>query len=182
MLLRKIRSAMCAYRRGDDGTTAIEFSLLFIPYLILTLGIIELALMYSSASLLEGATNSASRMIRTGQLQQSTSADPEQIFRDQLCNYAQVLIRCDDVVIEVQTLASFGDASAMGPDFDNDGNMTSRGFDTGGSSDRVLVRTSYRYSMMTPLVGTMLSGADGSIPFVSTIVLQTEPYEFTGGA
>ena len=55
--------------KNEKGTTAIEFSLLAIPYLMLTLGIIEIAIMYASASLLEGATNSASRMIRTGELQ-----------------------------------------------------------------------------------------------------------------
>ena len=148
---------------------------------MLTLGAIELAIMYSSASLLEGATNSAARMIRTGQIQQSASADPEQLFRDEICNYAQVLIRCDDVVIEVQRMDSFDDVAAMQPQYDEDGNFTSRGFVAGGSGDRVLVRTSFRYSMITPLVGPLLSGSDGSIPFMSTIVLQTEPYEFTGG-
>lgn len=167
---------------NEDGATAIEFSLLFIPYLVLTLGIIELSLMYTSASLLEGATNSAARMIRTGQLQQSGAEDPEQEFRDQICDYAQVLIRCNDVVIEVQTLGSFADAQGMQAQSNAEGKIQSRGFDAGGSNDRVLVRTSYRYTMMTPLVGAMLSGADGSIPFISTIVLQTEPYEFTGGA
>ena len=176
--ISKIRS----FWRKDDGTTAIEFSLLFIPYLMLTLGIIELAMMYSSASLLEGATNSAARMIRTGQIQQSASADPEQLFRDEICDYARVLIRCSDVEIEVLPMNSFSDVATMQPQYDEDGNFTSQGFDAGGSDDRILVRTSFRYSMMTPLVGTMLSGDDGAIAFMSTIVLQTEPYEFTGGA
>jgi len=170
-----------SFVRREDGTTAIEFSLLFIPYLMLTLGIIELSIMYSAASLLEGATNSAARLIRTGQIQQNVNTDPEAAFRDAICNYARVLVRCEDVVIEVQQINSFANFDDMAPQYDEDGNMTSRGFVAGGSNDRVLVRTAFRYQMMTPLVGLMLSGSDGSIGFMSTMVLQTEPYEFTGG-
>lgn len=167
------------WRNKKDGTTAIEFSLLLIPYLTLSLGIIELALMYSAGSLVEGATGSASRLIRTGQIQQS-GADPETMFRNAFCEFATVLVVCDDIEVEVQQLASFDDADAMGPQYDEDGNFTSQGFDTGGSNDRVLIRVAYRYELMTPLIGPLLGGSDSSIEFLSTIVLQTEPYEFEG--
>ncbi len=167
--------------RDKSGTTAIEFSLLAVPFLLLTLGIIEISLMYASASLLEGATNSAARTIRTGQIQQSTG-DPETMFRQEICNYATVLIRCDDVIIEAQTMAGFSDYSTMSVQLDVDGNMVSQGFDVGGSNERVLVRVAYRYSMMTPLVGPLLYGVANGRLFISTIVLQTEPYEFNAGA
>lgn len=166
--------------RRKEGTTAIEFSLLFIPYLMLTLGIIELSIMYASASLLEGATSSAARLIRTGQIQQAEGIDPEDMFRDAICNYATVLIHCDEVVIEVRKMDSFSDYSSMTPQFDEDGNLVSQGFNAGGAADRVLIRVAYRYRMMTPLVGPLLSGPDGSMLFMSTIVLETEPYEFQG--
>lgn len=165
--------------KKTDGTTAIEFSLLVIPYLILSLGIIELAVMYTAASLLEGATGSAARLIRTGQVQQA-AGDPEQMFRDAICDYATVLISCEDVEVEVIQMDSFADFDSYAPSYDEDGNMNSSGFSPGGSNDRVLIRTAYRYDMMTPFVGPLLAGADGSILFMSTIVLQTEPYEFEG--
>lgn len=164
--------------RKDDGTTAIEFSMLLFPYMLLTLGILELAIMFTSQSLLEGATSSASRMIRTGELQQSGAGDEEQVFRDALCNYAAVFINCENIVVEVKPLGSFfEDISA---NYDADGNIISDGFDSGGSSDAMLIRTSYRYSMLTPIVGPLIMGPDSSTLFVSTIVLQTEPYDFQG--
>ncbi|MGH1376202.1 MAG: TadE/TadG family type IV pilus assembly protein [Alphaproteobacteria bacterium] len=161
----------------EDGTTAIEFSMLLMPYLMISLGIIEISLMFASASLLEGATDSASRIIRTGQVQQS-GGDPETMFRDALCEFAVVLVRCEDVTVEAIRMDSYGDYSDAV--LDGDGNMVSQGFDVGGSSDKVLIRVSYRYEMMTPLVGELLNGSDGSRLFISTIVLQTEPYEFQG--
>lgn len=164
----------------EEGSTAIEFALLFVPYLFLTLAIMELSIMYSAASLLEGATGSAARLIRTGQLQQAEGVDPQEMFQDAICNYATVLINCNEVVIDVRTLDSFGDYEANAAEYDEDGNLMPGDFDAGGSGDRVLIRVGYRYNMMTPLVGPLLAGSDNSRFFMSTIVLQTEPYEFEG--
>ncbi len=172
-----MRSLSKSFIKREDGTTAIEFSMLLMPYLLLVFGIIELSLMFTSASLLEGSADSAARLIRTGQLQQSAN-DPETMFRDAMCGFAVVLIDCNDIIIEVSVLNGYGDFSA--PTYDVDGNMVSSGFDAGASNDKILIRVAYRYSMITPIVGPLLNGADGGTLFMSTIVLQTEPYEFQG--
>jgi Flp pilus assembly protein TadG len=173
-----LRKLISGWLGKDEGTTAIEFSFLLIPYMFLTLAIIEISIMYVSAAMLEGATGSAARLIRTGQLQEG--ADPETLFRQAVCNYASVLINCDNVVIEVREMESFSDYEEMGPEYDEDGNLVPGVFDAGGSSSRVLIRAAYRYTMLTPIVGRLLGGADNSQLFVSTIVLQTEPYDFEG--
>lgn len=136
--------------------------------------------MYAAGSMLEGATGSAARLIRTGQIQQAADSDPEAAFRSALCSYASVLIDCNNVQIEVQRLDSFADVDALPPSFNEDGDFVSRGFAAGGSNDRVLVRAVYRYPMMTPFIGPLLTGPDNTRLFISSVVLQTEPYEFTG--
>jgi Flp pilus assembly protein TadG len=166
--------------KNKNGTTAVEFSLLVIPYIFLSVAIIEVSVMYASASLLEGATGSAARMIRTGELQQSQAGNQEALFRNAVCNYASALINCDDIIIEVQPMADFSDFESMTQQYDSDGNPISQGFNPGGSSTKVMVRVSYRYHMMTPLVGPLLAGPNNTRLFVSTIVLETEPYEFQG--
>ncbi|MFK7840518.1 MAG: TadE/TadG family type IV pilus assembly protein [Bdellovibrionales bacterium] len=164
----------------DDGVTAVEFSLLLAPYMVLVLGIIEVSMMFLSANLLEGATNSAARLIRTGELQQSGQA-PQDVFRTALCNYEMVFVNCNDITVEVQTLGgTFGNFNLAAPQFDADGNLVSGGVDPGGANDRVLIRTAVRYDMMTPIVGSLLSGGTGSKLFMSTIVLQSEPFDFNG--
>ena len=174
----KLLSFYRNYKRRKEGTTAIEFSMLALPYIMLSLAIIELSLMYASASLLEGATDSAARLVRTGQIQQSGNPDPESLFREALCDFAVVLVKCSDVVIEVMPMDSFSDY--VGPTYDSNGNMVSGGFNAGGSNDRIMIRVAYRYEMITPIVGPLLNGPDGSTLFMSTIVLQSEPYEFEG--
>ena len=177
---RYFRDNFVCFARREDGTTAIEFSLMVVPYVFLVVGIIELSLMYASAAMLEGATGSAARLIRTGQIQQPSVTDPQQMFEDAICSYATVLINCNDVQIEVVVMASYNDFAGLAPSFNADGDFVPAGFNVGGVSDRVLVRTAYRYSMATPLIGNLLAGPDNSRMFMSTVVLQTEPYEFQG--
>ncbi len=178
-LMKMLRKIFTGWVKKKDGTTAIEFALMAFPYLFLVLGIIELSVMYSAEALLEGATNSAARMIRTGELQQS-GTDPETTFRTALCNYATVLIRCDDIIVEVQPMSSFASYSDMEPQYDEDGNLLSSGFVVGGSETKMLVRVAYRYTMMNPFVGVLLLGPTYSRLFMSTIVMETEPYMFNG--
>ncbi len=164
-------------RKNREGTTAIEFSLLAMPYLLLILSILEMSLMFTAESILEGSTTNAARQIKTGQLQQLNAGNAGDIFKEELCSML-VIVECDRVVIEVIPLASFEDAAAMQPNFDEEGNMIPAGFDAGGSSDRVLIRVAYIYRGLTPLVSQMLWGADSSRLMMSTLVLQTEPYDF----
>jgi Flp pilus assembly protein TadG len=180
-LIKMLGKFFSRWAREKQGTTAIEFAFLAWPYFMLSFAILEIAIMYASASMLEGATAAAARMIRTGQLQQA-AGDPEEMFRDAVCDYASVLITCDEIIIEVRPMTSFSDYDDMAAQYDEDGNMVSQGFDPGGSSERVLVRVAYRYEMMTPFVGPLLVGADNSRLFLSTVVLQTEPYEFGGAS
>jgi len=169
------------FTRDISGTTAIEFSLIAIPLFTLVLAIIEMALMFASASILEGATGKAARLIRTGQVQQA-SADPaaqEQMFRDELCRHAAILVDCDEIEVESTNVGSFGDSNNFAVQFDAGGNMVSSGFDTGGVSSVILIRTAYRYTLMTPLVNLLLGeNGSGTRYFMSTVALQTEPYEF----
>ena len=166
--------------RDDTATTAVEFSLIAIPFFTLILSIIELGLMFSAATMLEGATGKASRLVRTGQIQQAAAdaASQEQLFRDELCRRAVVLIDCNEIEVEAINVGSFA-GGGVAAEFDGDGNLVSSGFDAGGVSSVILIRTAYRYTLMTPFVNLLLGeSGTGTRYFLSTVALQTEPYEF----
>lgn len=170
---------MRTWTRDRRGTTAIEFSLVAIPFVIMMVGIIEIAILYTAGSLLEGSTASAARMIRTGQLQQLNPTNPEVVFRDALCANIRALVNCNNIQIEVVQLPDgFTDAGDYAPQFDEDGNLIVRPFTMGTSSDVVLIRTAYRYPFLTPLLSPLLGGSAGSRLLMSTLVLETEPYDF----
>ena len=166
------------WTKKEDGSTAIEFALIAVPFVFMLIGIIELSLYFATTSLLHGAAENAARLVRTGQVQQA-SGDPQQMFEEALCDHAAVFISCNDIQYEVITLNDFADFSNYPPQYDEEGNLVTNGFSAGGVNDVVLIRAVHRYNFATPLLAPIL-GEDGTSSrlILSTIVLQTEPYDF----
>ena len=163
--------------RGNKGVTAVEFSLIGIPFVLMTVGIIETALMLTTNSMLQESTFAASRLIRTGQVQQAPSG-AEEMFRDAVCDFSELLIPCDDIQFQVQEVPSFADAADNEPGVDEDGNFTATPFDPGVENSVVIVRVLYNYPIRTPMMQMLLSNREGGRrTMLSTVVLQTEPYQ-----
>ncbi len=177
-----MRNLFKKWRKQEDGATAVEFSLIAIPFVIIILGIIEISLYFATSSLLHGSAEEAARLIRTGQVQQSLG-DPQTMFEEALCEHAAVFISCNDIQYEVITLNDFSDFDNHPPQYDADGNLVTAAFSAGGVNDVVLVRAVHRYDFTTPIIGSIIgdSGTNSRL-ILSTIVLQTEPYDFEGGA
>lgn len=165
---------------GDKrGTTAVEFSLVGIPFMLMIIGTAEMALMFTAQSVLQEATYTASRLVRTGQLQKMEEGDPQEAFRDAVCDFAELLIPCDRIQFQVEEVPSFGDAEDLPPpEFDEDGNLEDQGFDPGGENSVILIRVAYNYPIVTPLMQPILTNNGGlTRTMISTIVLQNEPYQ-----
>lgn len=163
--------------KQNDGVVAVEFSLILAPLVMLMLAILEVTLFYAAGSVLQGSTDSAARMVRTGQIAQAVG-DPQTLFEDTLCAAAAALIRCNDISYEVIPVdAGFAGADAIAPAFDDDGQLVSAGFDPGEALEVVIIRVAYRYEFTTPIVGPIMSdGIGNSRLLMSTVVLETEPY------
>lgn len=174
-MLRKILNR---WKKKEDGTTAIEFALLAFPFMLTTICILELSIYFATGVLLEGAVQDSARLVRTGQLQQSTG-DPLQEFLDELCDRAWPLMNCDNFEYQLDRLDSFAAASA--PVVDTDGRMQPPDqFDiaevTAGCI--ALVRVTYPYQFLTPFFGTAWSNYPGNTRLLmSTIVFRVEPFD-----
>lgn len=167
---------------SEKASTAVEFAIVGIPFVFALVGLIELSLMYAANSVLQDSTTSAARMIRTGQAQQSRG-DAESVFQTELCRVASTFLNCNLIQYEVITLdGGFNDAVDSQPTFDENGNLVSSGFSPAGSDQVTMIRTVYLYPLLTPIIGTLMSDRPGQTKFMmSTVVLQTEPYEFNAG-
>ncbi|MFA5593603.1 MAG: TadE/TadG family type IV pilus assembly protein [Micavibrio sp.] len=167
-----------AWLRKNEGATAVEFALVAVPFVFLIIGTIEIALVFTVQSVLQESTFTASRMIRTGQIQQGAAGDPETAFRESVCDFAAILIPCGEIEFQVEALPSFSEAQDRPPEFDGDGNLLNTGFDPGGASDVVLVRVAYNYPIRTPLMRPVLSNlGGGKRAMLATTIFRTEPYE-----
>ena len=169
-----------SFRRDTSGVAAVEFALLAPPFFILLIGVIEVGLMFFSATLLEGGVGDASRLVRTGQIQDA--ADPVAAFRLRLCQNL-VLVSCNGLVIEVREFPSFAAAAADRPTYRSSsdengqaGDMAPREIQFGAGSSVMVSRVQYRYPFLSP-VGMLISGsAENSVLLLSTAVFKNEPY------
>jgi len=170
--------------RNDDGVTAVEFAFFAVPFVFLLIGMIEIGMLSTAGTLLQGATDDAARIIRTGQAQQS--ADPQGAFEDRLCRKVDVILDCDDLVYEVikiddnQGFGGISDNMALiEPTFNPDGDLESDGFDPGSENSLVIIRVTYRYPLLSPFVGPFFSDKnDNTRLLMSTAIVQNEPYDF----
>lgn len=165
--------------RENEGVTAIEFSLMAVPFTFITIGIIELSLMFVANSVLLGAVEDAAREIRTGQVQQSVDETPLQAFQDALCRTSGILLNCANIQYQVQKIDDFSDADMSMPQFDENGKLEQQPFDPGGSDEIELIRVVYMYPLMTPLIGQFFTDYPGNKKLLmATVVIQNEPYTF----
>lgn len=168
------------WQRDCQGATAIEFALVVMPFTLIVVAIIELAMVFTANSLLQGASQDAVRLIRTGQVQDIADPDAAQAFlRQAMCDHIPVaLIDCQDIQFSVQTLDSFSSANTN-IQYDEDGNLVQAEFDTGGAGDIFMMQVLYYHPLLTPLIGQFFADSAGNTKLMTaTIVMETEPYDF----
>lgn len=98
-------------RRDRRGSTAIEFAIVSVPFLIFAFGIMTVGLQFFTINSLEHAVEAAAREIRTGQAQSAGMKMKD--FKESICDHAVGYISCDsNLVVHVQ---SAGDWAGINP-------------------------------------------------------------------
>ena len=166
-----------------DGAVAVEFALIAPVFMYLLAGIIEMAMLFYTTTVVDGAVMDAGRQIRTGQAQ--LSGDTLTTFRTALCTSLGSVYNCNNMTFNVQTFSSFATVSmpdvyldADGNLVDADGNVIALAFNAGGSGEITVVRVIYSWSFFTPLIGHLMTGSSSTTKLLSsTSVFRNEPYE-----
>jgi Flp pilus assembly protein TadG len=162
--------------RQEDGTAAVEFGLVAMPFLALVFAIIETALVFFATQVLESAASDSARLIMTGQAQmQGLSKDT---FKSQVCSKIYGLIDCPGGVhVDVQTFTSFGGVSLQTP-VDSGGNLDTSGFKytPGGPGDIVVVRLAYQWPVFVSMLG-LSNMANNHRLMMATAAFRNEPYQ-----
>lgn len=130
------------------AATTVEFGLVAVPFLILIVGIMELALVFLASGLLDTATAETARATSL-----AGSAPTEVTLAEQICAAMPALGRNCGTALQVE-LAELDAGS--------------------GQSAIVLVRAVYRWPLLSPLIGRALAAGDGTIAFVATSAFRLE--------
>jgi Flp pilus assembly protein TadG len=163
-----VRRSAFACRRGSVG---LEFAAVAVPFFLLVCGTVELGLMAVDGAILDGATREAARQVRTGQAQQS--ADPLTTFRNRLCGEVSGMIDCGRITFDVRSFPDFSSVSVP-PLYDAEGNPQPTDFQPGQSSEVVVVRTTMRWSFVTPLLSQVVGN---SRDLTASFVFRNEPFK-----
>jgi len=166
-------------RRGllgnRDGSTAVEFAFVALPFCFMIFAILEVALIFTLDSVLENAAIDTGRLVRTGQAsaQGMTAAQ----FKDNLCSRMSIFSdTCDErVTIDVRVIPQF---NITPPD-----PLAEEGFDpsgltyaNGNPGDLVLVRAWYRHPLLTAFLSQGLSQiGSGTAVLTATTAFRNEP-------
>ncbi len=165
--------------RANGGSAAIEFAMLAPALFLFLFGIIEVGVIFFAGSMLQNATSDTARKIRTGQL--SGTLTSAQLVAD-ICGEVDGLISntacTSGLVVDLRSYSTFGSSSY--PTVTNaDGSLNTGAMQVQATADCsvVLMRSYYGWSIMTPLLSTLLQTMPGGkYLLASSAAFRTEPY------
>ncbi len=179
------------FLRRDEGTTAIEFAMVAIPFFMFIFGLMGVSSYFFIMTSIEKGMDQASRLVRTGQAQQTDMTVGD--FRKTICRKAnsQSLeerenlgwVKCNNLQIFVQTFPSWANVQPMSC-LNNNQAVVSTANDgdkiadySGEENAIVLVTACYRWKMAGKLPYIKLGQMDdGSMMMQSATAFRTEPY------
>jgi Flp pilus assembly protein TadG len=165
------------FYRQEDGSAAIEFGVVALPFFGMLFAIIETALVFFANQILETANGDAARLIMTGQAQ-NASFDLN-TYKTDLCNRIKGLMSCAGISIDVKSYGQFSNADFSRP-VNAQGELQKAGFsfNPGTAGDIVVVRAFYEFPIFTSMLGLNLADMKGGKRLlISTATFRNEPFK-----
>jgi Flp pilus assembly protein TadG len=165
------------FAQHQDGTAAIEFALVAVPFLALLFAILETALVFFAGQTLESAASFAGRLVMTGQAQ--TAGYSQDDFKTQVCNFLTgAMFNCSNgVYVDVKTYTNFGSVNTASPIVNGQFDSTKIAYNPGTQGSIVVVTLYYQWPIYVSLLGLNLSNLNGNNRLlVATSVFRNEPY------
>lgn len=161
--------------RDRDGSAAVEFGMVALPFCMMIFAVLELGLVFVLDSVLENATIETGRLVRTGQAtaQGMTAAT----FKTQLCSRMSTFQAdcASRATVDVRVIPQF---ATTPPDPMSGGvfNADSLTYSNGAPGSLMLVRVWYRQPLLTTFLAQGLSRLnDGTTILTATTAFRNEP-------
>jgi len=174
---RSGRRRRTGFWRARDGSTAVEFAMIALPFFFMMFAILELGLVFVIDSVLENATAETSRLIRTGRAENSAMTAEQ--FKTSLCGRMSVFQNdCNArATVDVRVIPNFSTPNPPDPMASGSFQTTALGYDDGSAGSTMLIRVWYKQPLVTPFMNEGLSRLrDGSAYLTTTAVFRNEPF------
>ena len=177
----------CLRRFGRDreGSTAIEFTMLAVPFSALVFAILESCISFAAQEVMANATDDVARQLRTGQLR---AADvTETSLKKAICDRMEIIVAkgCPDLFVDLNTYATFDLASQVKVKFTpgtggakHDLDPTGFVVKPGGALTKNMLRVFYKWPVITDFMSLAMSNlADSKTLHFATVTWQNEPFD-----
>ena len=180
---------MRRYLKNKEGTAAIEFAILAIPFFMLLFATLELAIVFFINSTLNHAVSEAGRFIRTGNFQ---ACGTKEKFKELVCDKMSGLGNCEARLrIDVVSGTNFGSITLPTPpeppkldptDPTSTDDIPNGDFASTVASDPVVIRGLYYHKLVLPPQLTRLESINGRGIRVlnATTAFKNEPFPDPG--
>lgn len=176
---KRKRGMLGRFLHNREGTTAIEFSALAIPFSFLVFAILESCVSFAAQELMANASDDIARQIRIGQLK---AADLDEAkLKSKVCDSLKILVAdsCPGLEVDLRQFTTYNDASKVRIKFTSDHDIDTTDFavSPGGSLTINMLRVFYRWPVMTDMMRSAMSNLkDGNTLLFSTITWRNEPF------
>ncbi|MBB4197430.1 pilus assembly protein TadE [Rhodoblastus sphagnicola] len=161
-----------------DGSTAVEFALIAMPFLVVLIAIFQVAVIFLAQHELETAVEKTARGLLTGQTQSAGLTRSQ--FASSVCAKLPALFDCSKLMIDLQTAGAFSAADTTAPTltYDASGNVTNAWqFNLGASGNIMVLRVMYQFPVLPGLMNFNLSNlGNGARLLMASAVFQAESY------
>lgn len=172
---------MLRFTRNRDGSTAIEFTALALPFSALVFAILESCISFAAQEVMANATDDIARQLRTGQLR---AADvTETSLKQLICARMDVVTSSDcpaNLIVDLREFPTFAAAAAVKVKLTSDGDIDTTGFAVkpGKSLTKNMLRVFYKWTVITDFMRKAMSNLKGNKTLhFATTTWQNEPFD-----
>jgi Flp pilus assembly protein TadG len=168
------------FARDQDGSTAVEFAMVALPLFAIIMAALQAALVLLAGQELDYATDEAARLVMTGQVSSSTGTGymTQAQFTQKVCSYLPALFNCSNLMVNMQTAASFSAMNTTAPNYTTlQQNQWS--YNTGShglTPDTVILQVMYEWPVFGAMMNFNLANlSNGKRLLMATSVFKNEP-------
>ena len=172
---------LARFLRNRSGSTAIEFTLLSIPFAMLVFAILESCISFAGQQVMSNVTDDIARQLRTGQLKPSATLT-ETALKNMICDRLEIIVAegCPGLEVDLQEYDTFEDAAKVRIKLTADRDLDTSGFkvDPGLSQTKNMLRVFYKWPVITDFMSKLVSNLKGGKTLhFATVTWQNEPFD-----
>jgi Flp pilus assembly protein TadG len=188
---RKRRSILSCFVRDKSGATAIEFTILALPFSLLVFAILESCISFAGQQVMANAADDIARQLRTGQIRIASGLDEaalavrkEELWQ-MICDRLKIMVAddCPGLEIDVRKVDTFAEAAALRIVYEGSGQGRTLAesnfqFKPGPSMSKNVLRVFYEWPVITDFMRSRMSNlAGGKTLHFATVTWQNEPFD-----